>query len=158
MKDLQQHPVQCVRQFGHGYNIDAIHLVTIYNALLTAVGNWDRDMPAVVVAPVDFSGQELVNADAMEAYMNEKKRLAYIDVYTRIRAAGYKINHPKSNASLPERYSLHVQSLKQSLLFQKSLLFFLKLPATRSAEEYTPFASYNTLMLTLFHCRTTMAL
>ena len=103
MEDLKVHSVQCVRQFGHGYNIDAIHLMTIYNALLTAVGDWDRDMPAVVVAPVDFSGQAMVNADAMEAYMNEKKRLAYIDVYTRIRAAGFKIKHPKSNASIEER-------------------------------------------------------
>jgi hypothetical protein len=133
MIGLQEHPVQCVRQFGRGYNIDAIHLVTIYNALVTAVGNWDRDMPAVVVAPVDFSGQELVNADEMEAYMNEKRRLAYIDVYTRIRAAGYKMNHPKSSASLEERYvsSLHVQSMMQSLLFQKNNFFLVAEPSRR---------------------------
>jgi hypothetical protein len=69
MIGLQEHPILCVRQFGHGYNIDAIHLVTIYNALVTTVGNWDR---AVVVA------------------------------------------------------SLHVQSLMQSLLFQKNIFFWLQ--------------------------------
>jgi hypothetical protein len=33
----------CVRQFGAGYNIDAIHLISVYNALLTAVAMWVRD-------------------------------------------------------------------------------------------------------------------
>jgi hypothetical protein len=103
MEDLKEHPTQCVRQFAAGFNIEALHLVTIYNALLTAVGMWDRNEPAVVVAGVVFIGQEVVDADAMEAAANEVKRLAYIDVFTRMRAAGFKINHPKSNAALLER-------------------------------------------------------
>jgi hypothetical protein len=60
MGDLRRHPVQCVRQFAAGFNIDALHLVTVYNALLTAVALWDRDGPAVVVAGVNFIGQEVV--------------------------------------------------------------------------------------------------
>ena len=43
MADLLKSGELCVRQFGAGYNIDAIHLISVYNALLTAVAMWDRD-------------------------------------------------------------------------------------------------------------------
>jgi hypothetical protein len=103
MADLMKHDTQCVRQFASGFNIDALHLVTIYNALLTAVSLWDQDGPPVVVAGVDFSGQELVDADALEAAADEEKRLAYIDIFCRLRAAGYKMRHPVSNPTAEER-------------------------------------------------------
>jgi hypothetical protein len=125
MKELRKHSDSCVRQFGYGYNIDAIHFVTVYNALLTAVGNWDRDTPAEVVAPPDYSGQDLVDADAMEAFANEKKRVAYIGMYAQIRAAGFKIRHPKGSPKISDMYvsSLHVHSLLLSLQCQKHILF-----------------------------------
>jgi hypothetical protein len=43
------------------------------------------------------------DADAMEAAADEEKRVAYIDVFSRMRAAGYKINHPTSKATTGER-------------------------------------------------------
>ena len=104
MKELREHRDLCVRQFGYGYNIDAIHFVTVYNALLTAVGNWDRDTPAEVVAPLDFSGQDIVDADAMEAFANEKKRVVYMGMFKQIRAAGYKIRHPMSSPKTSDMY------------------------------------------------------
>jgi hypothetical protein len=103
MKDLRRHPTQCVRQFAAGFNTDALHLVTIYNALLNAVAQWDRNGPPVLPTAVNFIGQEMVDADAMEAAADEEKQVAYIDLFNWMRAAGYKMRHPRSNASTGER-------------------------------------------------------
>ena len=47
---------------------------------------WDRDTAPVVVAEMDFGGQEVVDADTIEAKMPEHRRISYIRIWTELRA------------------------------------------------------------------------
>jgi hypothetical protein len=103
LEDLLEHDELCVCQFAAGLNIDVIHLVTVYNALLTAVAMWDRDGPAVVVAEMDVGGQLVVNGDTIEAEMVERRRVNFIRIWTEIRGAGYKFRAQLSKPTAQEK-------------------------------------------------------
>jgi hypothetical protein len=103
MEGLQLPDELCVRQFVADYNIDAVHLVSVYNAIVTAVAMWDRDKAAPVVAEIDFGGQEVTDADRIEDEVVERRRIAYIRIWTELRAAGHELRPPFSQPTAQQK-------------------------------------------------------